>query len=250
MTRRPMAVLLTCTAVLTASATAVADGGRSSWPATAPLAGAWSGTASSTSAADFTFPVTASVAVSATGRPTGVVRLGDPINCSARWIPVSTSGRATVFSESIAANAGDKCVNNGTVRLSSASDGRLRYVWRKGDAGSVGYLEPRGLSGWWTGRITQDGLGAISARIRVVGVRPGQMAGASDYSAPLSCGGTLVPRGGTQQRAVFDEEIARSSSTVCVGSGTTTLALRADGRMDYRWTGGGAVSVGVLRRAG
>jgi hypothetical protein len=49
---------------------------------------------------------------------------------------------------------------------------------------------------------------------------------------------------------VFDEEIARSSSTVCVGSGTTTLALRADGRMDYRWTGGGAVSVGVLRRAG
>jgi len=250
MTHRRAAMLLTCTALLAAAGTAMADGGRTSWPATADLAGAWAGTAASTTVPDFTFPVTATVAVSATGRPTGLARLGAPVNCGGAWQPVSRSGRATVFSETILDDAGDRCIKDGTVRLSAASGGRLRYVWTKGDAGSVAYLEPQGISGRWVGTITQDGLGAIPARIRVVGVRPGQMAGSSDYAAPLSCGGSLSPLRGTQRRAVFDEEITHSDNPECIGSGTTTLTLRADGRMAYRWTGGGAVSLGVLRRAG
>lgn len=249
MTRRSTAIALTCTTVLAASAAALADGGRTAWPSTAALAGAWEGTAASTTDADFTFPVAATVSVAATGRPTGAVRLGEPVNCSGAWQPVSRSGRATVFAETIVGDSGDTCIRGGVVRLSPTGDGRLRYVWAKGDAGSVAYLEPVGLSGRWVGTITQRGLGAMTARIRVVGVRAGGMAGSTDYAAPLSCGGTLVPLGGTQRRAVFDEEITHSSNPQCVGSGTTTLTLRPDGRVAYRWTGGGEVSTGVLRRA-
>ncbi len=249
MTLSRMSAVLGCTALLATSGTALADGGGTAWPATAGLAGAWSGTASSTTVADFTFPVTATVAVSATGRPTGTVRLGAPVDCAARWLPMTTSGRTTIFSEAVVGDPGDRCIDGGTVRLSTASGGRLRYTWTKGTDGSVAYLLPRGISGRWTGTITQGGLGAITARIRVVGVRPGQMPGTTDYSAPLSCGGALIPIGpGTQRRAVFDEEITRSSSADCVGSGTTTLTLRPDGRLAYRWTGGGQVSTGILRR--
>lgn len=249
MTLMRMSAVLGCTALLAASGTALADGGRTAWPATPALAGAWSGTAGSTTVADFTFPVTATVAISATGRPTGTVRLGAPVNCAARWMPVATSGRTTIFSEVVVGDPDDRCIDGGTVRLSAASGGRLRYAWTKGTDGSVGYLLPRGISGRWVGTITQAGLGAITARLRVVGVRRGQMPGTSDYAAPLACGGALIPTGpGTQRRAVFDEEISRSSNPACVGSGTTTLRLRPDGRLAYRWTGEDAVSTGILRR--
>lgn len=248
MTRGSTAMLLTCTALLAASGSAMADGGRTSWPTTAALAGSWEGTARSTTDPDFTFPVATTVAVAATGRPTGLARLGAPINCTGAWQPVARSGRTTVFAETIVGDPGDRCIKGGTVRLSPAGNGRLRYVWTKGEAGSVAYLDPAGLSGRWVGTITQRGLGAMTAHIRVVGVHAGGMAGSTDYAAPLSCGGTLTPLRGTQRRAVFDEEITHSSNPQCVGSGTTTLTLRPDGRVAYRWTGGGEVSQGILRR--
>lgn len=250
MTSRPTALILTCTALLAAAGTAMADGGHTSWPSTAALAGTWTGTATSTAVADFTFPVTATIAVSETGRPTGGAVLGPPVNCAGNWTPVSRSGLVATFAERILADQGDRCIKGGTVRLSPASGGRLRYVWMKGNAGSVAYLRPAGLSGRWVGTITQRGLGVIPARIRVVGVRRSQLAGSTDYGAPLSCGGSLTPIGrGTQRRAVFDEEITHSSNPACVGSGTTTLTLLPRGRMAYRWTGGGEVSTGILRRA-
>lgn len=250
MTRRTTAMLIVAIAAPVAAAPAIADAGRTSWPGTATLSGAWTGTASSTTVAGFSFPVTAEVAVAATGRPTGRVVLGAPVNCRGTWSPVSTTGRVTTFAEDITSDiAGTQCLNGGTARLSAAREGRLRYVWTKGDAGSVAYLSPVGISGTWTGTITQGELGAMRARIRVNGVRRGDMPGATDYAAPLACGGTLIPRGaGTQRAATFRERITRTSSTVCVGEGTTTLRLRADGRLAYRWTGGGEISTGVLRR--
>ncbi len=231
---------------------ASADGGRTSWPGTALLSGAWTGTAASTTQASFTFPISADIAVSATGRPTGKVILGAPVNCRGIWSPVSTTGRVTSFTEYITSDIADsKCITAGTVRLSAASGGRLRYAWTKGSGGSVAYLVPTGISGTWTGNIQQGGLGAMRTRIRVNGVRRGDLPGSSTYAAPLSCGGVLTPLGaGTQRAATFGERIVRSSSTVCVGTGTTTLRLRSDGRLAYRWTGGGEVSTGVLRRAG
>jgi hypothetical protein len=251
MNRHTAAVLIAAIAVPVAAAPAMADAGRTSWPGTAVLSGAWAGTASSTTIAGFTFPVTAEVAVAATGRPTGRVVLGAPVNCRGTWSPVSTTGRVTVFAEDITSDIeGTRCLTGGTVRLSAASDGRLRYRWTKGDAASVAYLAPTGISGTWTGTITQGTLGTIRARLRVNGVRRGDMPGATDYAAPLACGGTLTPLGaGTQRAAAFTERITRSSSTVCVGEGTTTLRLRPDGRLAYRWAGAGEVSIGVLRRA-
>lgn len=248
--RRP-AVAIACVAALAATSTALADGGGTSWPSTASLAGAWTGTATSTTDTSFTFPVAATVAVSATGRPTGTVDLGAPVNCAGTWLPVSRRGAVSTFAEQITSKTGSTCVNNGVVQLSAASGGRLRYVWTRGDAGSVAYLEPVGVSGRWVGTITQAGMAPITARLRVVGVRAGQMPGSTDYSSPLSCGGILTPLGrGTQQRAVLREQITHSSNPACVGLGITTVTLRADGRLAYRWTGAGEVSTGVLRRAG
>lgn len=215
------------------------------------LSGAWAGVASSTTDAAFTFPVSAVVAVSATGRPTGRIVLGAPVNCRGTWSPVSTSGRVATFAEDItSAVEGGECLTGGTVRLSGASGGRLRYVWSKGGAGSVAYLTPVGISGTWVGTVIQGDLGAMPARIRVNGVRRGQMPGATRYAAPLACGGVLTPTGaGTQRAATFNERITRTSSSVCIGEGITTLRMRADGRLNYRWAGSGEVSSGVLRRA-
>lgn len=229
-----------------------ADGGRTAWPGSAPLAGAWAGTARSTAVAGLSFPVRATVAVAATGRPTGRVSLGAPVNCAGGWQPVSTTGRVTTFSEAITARvAGGDCITDGTVRLSPASGGRLRYVWTKGAAGSVAYLDPVGISGTWSGTLAQAGMPPIPARIRVVGVRTGQMQGISRYGAPLSCRGRLEPRGsGSQRRAVLREVITQSTSAVCMGVGVMTLSLRTDGRLGYRWSGGGVVSTGILRRVG
>jgi len=230
----------------------VADGGRTAWPGSALLAGAWSGTASRTSNVDFTFPVTATVSVAATGRPTGTVDLGAPVDCDGTWSPMSTTGRVTTFAEDITSKVpGGKCMDGGTVRLSPASGGRLRRVWTKGDDGSVAYLDPVGVSGAWVGTLTQAGLGTVPMRMRVVGVSAGQLHGVSLYGAPLSCSGRLEPQGtGSQRRAVLREVITRSASTVCLGVGTMTVAVRSDGRLSYRWEGGGVVSTATLRRAG
>ncbi|MBM3634985.1 MAG: hypothetical protein FJW99_06830 [Actinobacteria bacterium] len=242
--------LATCALV---AAPAVADGGRTAGPGSALLAGAWSGTASSTSDADFTFPLKTTMSVAATGRPAGTVDLGAPVNCLGTWTPVSTTGRVTTFAEDITSKVpGGDCIMGGTVRLSPAGGGRLRYVWTKGDDdGSVAYLDPVGVSGAWTGTLTQAGLGRVPMRLRVVGVSAGQMHGMSYYDAPLSCSGRLEPQGsGSQRRAVLREVITRSASSVCVGIGTMTVSMRSDGRLSYRWEGGGVISTATLRRAG
>lgn len=242
---------ITAVAAAATAAPALADGGRTAWPGSAPLAGAWSGTATSTTKADFTFPMRATVSVASTGRPTGRVDLGAPVNCAGRWVPVSGSGRVTTFTEDITSEVpGGQCINDGVVRLSPASGGRLRYVWSKGDAGSVAYLDPVGISGAWSGTVRQSGLPPIPARVRVVGVSSGQMHGVSRYGASLDCTGHLEPLGkGTQSRAVVRETIVRGAGPDCVGVGTITLALRSADRLAYRWEGGGDVSTGILRRA-
>lgn len=228
----------------------MADGGGTAWPGTPVLSGSWSGTARSTTGASLTFPVSATVAVARGGRPTGSVVLGTPVGCSGSWTPVSVNRGVTSFRESITTAHGAECVDDGIVRLSAASGGRLRYVWAKGDLGSVGYLEPTGLSGTWTGTIVQ-GPDRMRATVRVNGTRVGQAPGATSYAAPLACGGVLTPIGpATPTSARFTEIITRSSSAICVGVGTTTLRLRSGGRLSYRWEGGGEVSTGVLRRRG
>lgn len=239
------------TALAVVASPALADGGRTAYPGSALLAGAWSGTAASTTSAGFTFPVAATVSVAATGRPSGTVDLGAPVNCTGTWSPVSTSGPVTIFAEDITSRVpGGICITGGTVRLSPASNGRLRYGWTQGADGSVAYLDPVGVSGAWTGTLVQAGLGRVPVRLRVVGVSSGQMHGVSTYDAPLDCRGRLEPLGiGSQKRAVLREVITRSASTRCVGVGTMTLALRADGRLSYRWEGGGLVSTATLARA-
>jgi len=255
MMRRALLPITTIVAAVTigaaAACPALADGGRTAWPGSSLLAGAWTATATSTTDSAFTFPMSAVVSVAATGRPTGTVTLGAPVNCAGDWTPVSTTGRVTTFSEDIISRVpGGECISHGTVRLSPASDGRLRYAWTKGSGGSVAYLEPVGVSGRWVGSLTQAGLGTAPMRLSVVGVSDGQMHGTSRYGAPLDCRGNLSPIGtGSQKRAVLRETITRSASSNCVGTGTMTVSMRSDGRLAYRWTGGGLVSTATLRRA-
>jgi len=112
----------------------------------------------------------------------------------------------------------------------------------------VAYLSPAGVSGLWSGRLRQAGAPPVPVRLRVVGVRTGQMRGTSRYGAPFSCTGRLQPVRGTQRRSVLVERIVQSSSTRCIGLGTMVVSLRDDGRLAYRWTGGGIESTAVLSR--
>lgn len=249
-TRALTCACATAIGLVVAAAPALGDGGRTAWPGSSLLAGDWSATARSTTAPDLTFPVRATISVASTGRPTGTVDLGSPIDCTGRWSPVSVSGRITTFSESITSKLpGGECIDGGNVRLSPASGGRLRYSWAKGGGGSVAYLDPVGISGAWTGRLS-TGTPA-SVHLRIVGVSGGEMQGTVRFGAPLGCRGVIIPQGnGSQKRAVAVERITSNPTGACVDLGTDTFTLRADGRLAYRWQSGGDISTAILSRAG
>ena len=221
----------------------------SAWTGAGLLGGTWNGTGQSVAQPDITFPVQANVTVAADGTPSGNARLGAPLNCSVHWAAVRQSGAVTVFRETVTAQTGTICKDGGVVRLSPASDGRLRYVWTKGDLTSVGYLN--GLAGQWQGTVTADDGGHFRANLIIRGTTRGGIEGSVGYGPPPACTGRWIPLGTNAPGwRRFTEVITRSSSTFCQGLGTSSVRLRSDGRLQYHWAGGPYSTTGVLDRVG
>lgn len=232
---------------LAAAALAASASAASAWTGAGLIGGTWDGTAQSVAQPEITFPVHANIAVAADGTPRGTARLGAPLNCSVRWTPVRQTGAVTLFRETVTAQDGDLCKDGGMVRVSSASNGRVRYDWTKGDLRSVAYLN--GLTGQWTGTVTADDGGHFKANVIIRGTTRGGIEGSVGYSAPPACSGRWIPLGHNAPGwRRFTEVITRSRSSFCEGLGVASVRLRSDGRLQYRWVGGPYFTVGILDR--
>jgi len=236
-------LLFPITAVALAATASVAT----AWTGARPIGGTWNGTARSVTDASITFTVLGNVSIGTDGRPTGRADLGAPLNCSVRWTPVRQTAGVTTFRETVTATRSTLCKDGGMVNLSRAADGTLRYHWTKGDLASIAYLE--GISGHWRGVGHSAGGGRFTTDLIVRGTVLGGIEGSVGYGPPLTCSGRWVPLGGnTPGWHRFTEVITQSHTKGCVGTGTASVALRTDGRLQYRWTGGGYVTTAVLDR--
>lgn len=234
---------ITLTAVAFAAMASVAT----AWTGAGLIGGTWNGLGRSVTQPDITFPVHGNISIAADGTPSGTARLGAPLNCTVRWTPIRQTGAVTLFRETVTAQTGTICKDGGMVRLSPASDGRVRYVWTKGDLTSVAYLD--GLTGQWTGTVTADDGGHFKANVIIRGTTKGGIEGSVGYGPPPACTGRWVPLGtNTPGWRRFTEVITRSSSTFCQGLGTSSVRLRSDGRLQYHWVGGPYSTTGVLTR--
>jgi hypothetical protein len=218
------------------------------WTGAGLIGGTWNGIAASATDPSFTFPIQANVWVGSDGTPRGQARLGAPLNCSLKWTARRQQGAVTIFSETVTHQVGHLCEDGGTVRVSTASGGRVRYVWRKGALSSLGYLD--GIAGSWAGMLAGSGNTHFPANLIIRGTTRGGIEGSVGYGSPLSCSGRWTPlSGNTPGWRRFTETITRSSSRFCVGVGAASVRLRRDGRLQYRWTSGGLLTTGVLTRA-
>jgi len=112
----------------------------------------------------------------------------------------------------------------------------------------------RQISGRWTGTLHQDGLRPFR-----IAVDLGADSAAEVAYTGIQCGGgwkldgveTSVP-----PRYLFTEQISEGAGDACKGTGTVSLSPiqsqapnePAYNRLDYRFTGGGVTSSGLLHR--
>jgi len=240
---RKLIIPITLMAVAFAASASVA----SAWTGAGLIGGTWNGLGQSVTQPDITFPVHGNISIAADGTPSGTARLGAPLNCTVRWTPLRQTGAVTLFRETVIAQTGTICKDGGMVRLSPASDGRVRYVWTKSDLTSVAYLD--GLAGQWTGTVTADDGGHFKANVIIRGTTKDGIEGSVGYGAPLTCTGRWIPLGTNMPGwRRFTEVITRSSSTFCQGLGTSSVRLRSDGRLQYHWAGGQYSTTGILDR--
>ena len=217
------------------------------WTGARPIGGTWNGTARSVTDTSVTFTVHGNISIGADGRPSGRAELGAPLNCSVRWTPVRQTAGVTTFRETVTATRSTLCEDGGRVNLSRAADGTLRYRWTNGDLASIAYLD--GISGHWRGVGRTAAGGRVTTDLIVRGTVLGGIEGSVGYGPPLTCSGYWVPlSGNTPGWRRFTEVITQSHTTACVGIGTASVAIRTDGRLQYRWTGGGYVTTAVLNR--
>jgi hypothetical protein len=112
----------------------------------------------------------------------------------------------------------------------------------------------RQISGRWKGKLHQEGLKPFQVAVDLGADGMGQVA----YTG-INCGGDWTLDGvqpTTPPGYLFAEEINQGAGGTCKGTGTVSLAPiqahapnePAYNRLNYRFTGGGVTSTGLLRR--
>lgn len=102
------------------------------------------------------------------------------------------------------------------------------------------------ITGEWRGRLTQRGERPFTVEARIASLERSKQ-NLVRYRG-LDCAGTWDYLGASETAYRFRETIDRGRSRKCNGSGTVTLIPLTDERVDYRFSGGGVTSVGVLAR--
>ncbi len=82
----------------------------------------------------------AAIALAGDGTPTGIARLGSPLNISVRWIQVSQHRCVSRLREVVTHHTGDVCRSGRMVDLAATTGGRLRYQWTQGNLASLADL--------------------------------------------------------------------------------------------------------------
>jgi hypothetical protein len=139
-------------------------------------------------------------------------------------------------------------VSLGIVLLAGCSDD---------DAGNLtapGEGITRQIAGSWAGKLQQAGLPPFKIAVDITSDGTGRVA----YTG-IECGGEWTLEGvrpSTPPRYVFTEEINEGAGGTCKGTGTVSLSpiqghlpnRPAYTRLNYRFTGGGVASRGLLHR--
>jgi hypothetical protein len=123
-----------------------------------------------------------------------------------------------------------------------------------GDLTSLGEGVTRQIAGNWTGKLQQQGLAPFEVAVDIATDGKGRVA----YTGIECSGGWTLDsvQTSTPPRYLFTEEIRKGSGGSCKGTGRVLLSPiqgyapnePAYNRVNYRFTGGGVTSVGLLHR--
>jgi hypothetical protein len=103
------------------------------------------------------------------------------------------------------------------------------------------------IAGDWTGQLTQKGLAPFRVAARI------EPSGSAEVAyTGINCGGTwsasAAPVASTGPTFTFEETIDEGAGGTCKGTGTVVVTHEANDTLNYRFTGGGVTSRGVLQR--
>ena len=107
---------------------------------------------------------------------------------------------------------------------------------------------PQAVQGQWRGTLDQQGIKPFPINVAIVSATEPKR-NVVRYGGEIDCSGTWTYLDAEGPQVRFRERIESGSGGKCKGTGTVTVEPR-DGRLDYRFTGGGISSTGVLSPSG
>jgi hypothetical protein len=103
------------------------------------------------------------------------------------------------------------------------------------------------IAGDWIGQLRQRGLPAFQVAVRIEPSGSAQVA----YTG-INCGGawsaSAAPVASTGATFTFEEAIDEGAGGTCKGTGMVVVTHETNDTLNHRFTGGGVISRGVLRR--
>ena len=110
---------------------------------------------------------------------------------------------------------------------------------------------PRGLPpavmGTWQGTLGQKGIKPFPIRVTMASATDPQK-NPVHYGGQIDCSGTWTYLDADGPNVRFRERITSGAGGDCKGTGTVTVQPR-NGKLDYRFAGGGISSTGVLNQS-
>ncbi len=106
---------------------------------------------------------------------------------------------------------------------------------------------PQAVVGDWQGALEQKGIKPFPIRVAIVSATDPQK-NTVHYGGEIDCSGTWTYLDAEGPQVRFRERITSGAGGNCKGTGTVTVEPRS-GKLDYRFTGGGISSAGVLSQS-
>jgi len=104
---------------------------------------------------------------------------------------------------------------------------------------------PQAVIGDWQGTLDQKGIKPFPIRVAIRSATDPER-NIVRYGGEIGCSGTWSYIGADGPQVRFRERIDAGAGGKCKGTGTVTVQPDKRGRLEYRFTGGGIESQGVL----